>query len=169
METFSASLAICKGQWRGALMISLICVWISGWVNNHEVGDLRRYYAHFDVTVMIKSYFKLFNSNLARERCISNILYELKARPGIFTLHRTTQELVCCFRKIWVNSYNSWYKKKCLKHKSRTQIIWVSLSCNLPSIWRTSLMMSGRKKNIIHWNLTIYVYMSCRRTITWRT
>ena len=41
-----------KGQWRGALMFSLICVWINGWVNNHEAGDLRRYRAHYDVTVM---------------------------------------------------------------------------------------------------------------------
>ena len=41
-----------KGQWRGALMFSLICVWINGWVNNREAGDLRRYRAHYDVTVM---------------------------------------------------------------------------------------------------------------------
>ena len=41
-----------KGQWRGALMFSLFCVWINGWVNNHEDGDLRRYRAHYDVTVM---------------------------------------------------------------------------------------------------------------------
>ena len=41
-----------KGQWRGALMFSLICVWINGWVNNHEAGDLRRYRVHYDVTVM---------------------------------------------------------------------------------------------------------------------
>ena len=41
-----------KGQWHGALMCSLICVWINGWVNNHEAGDLRRYRAHYDVTVM---------------------------------------------------------------------------------------------------------------------
>ena len=41
-----------KGQWRGALMFSLICVWINGWVNNHEAGDLRRYRAHYDVIVM---------------------------------------------------------------------------------------------------------------------
>ena len=38
-----------KGQWRGALMFSLICVWINGWVNNHEAGDLRRHCAHYDV------------------------------------------------------------------------------------------------------------------------
>ena len=42
-----------KGQWRGALMFSLICVWINGWVNNREAGDLRRYRAHYDVTVMV--------------------------------------------------------------------------------------------------------------------
>ena len=41
-----------KSQWRGALIFSLICVWINGWVNNGEAGDLRRYRAHYDVTVM---------------------------------------------------------------------------------------------------------------------
>ena len=46
-----------KGQWRGALMFSLICVWINGWVNNREAGDLRRYRAHYDVTVMFLQLF----------------------------------------------------------------------------------------------------------------
>ena len=41
-----------EGQRRGALMFSLICVWINGWVNNREAGDLRRYRAHYDVTVI---------------------------------------------------------------------------------------------------------------------
>ena len=41
-----------KGQWRGALMFSLICVWINGWVNNREAGDLWRHRAHHGVTVM---------------------------------------------------------------------------------------------------------------------
>ena len=41
-----------KGQWRGALMFSLICAWINGWVNNREAGDLRCNRAHYDVTVM---------------------------------------------------------------------------------------------------------------------
>ena len=43
-----------KGQWRGALIFSLICVWINGWVNNREAGDLRRYRSHYDVSVMFK-------------------------------------------------------------------------------------------------------------------
>ena len=64
MEIFSVLLAICAGNspvpgelptqshWRGALMFSLICVWINGWVKNREAGDLSRYRAHYDVTVM---------------------------------------------------------------------------------------------------------------------
>ena len=43
-----------KGQWRGALMFALICVWINGWVNNREAGDLRRHRAHYDVVVMTR-------------------------------------------------------------------------------------------------------------------
>ena len=41
-----------KGQWRGTLMFSLICVWINDWVNNRKTGDLRRYRGHYDVTVI---------------------------------------------------------------------------------------------------------------------
>ena len=51
-----------KLEWRGALMFALICVWINGWVNNREAGDLRRYRTHYDVTVMImKTYLKALN------------------------------------------------------------------------------------------------------------
>ena len=58
IKAFSALLAICAGnsphtgQWRGASIFSLVCVWINGWVNNREAGDLRRYRAQFDVSVM---------------------------------------------------------------------------------------------------------------------
>ena len=41
-----------KGQWRGALMFSLICFGINGWVNNRKAGDLRRHHAHYDVIIM---------------------------------------------------------------------------------------------------------------------
>ena len=42
-----------KGQWRAALMLSLTCAWINGWVNNGGAGDLRRHRLHYDVIVMI--------------------------------------------------------------------------------------------------------------------
>ena len=42
-----------KGQWGGALMFSLICAWLNGWVNNDEAGNLRRHLAHYDVIVVV--------------------------------------------------------------------------------------------------------------------
>ena len=48
-----------NGQWRGALMFSLINAWINDWLNNREAGDLRRQHGHYDVIVM-------------RHFCISN-------------------------------------------------------------------------------------------------
>ena len=77
METFSALLAICagnspvpgefpphKGQWRGALMFTLICARINGWVNNREAGDLRRYRTHYDVIVMTPQILKMIGNSI---------------------------------------------------------------------------------------------------------
>ena len=68
MERFLALLALSagispvpvnsphKGQWRRALMFSLISAWINDWVNNREAGDLRRHRVHYDVNVMLRSH-----------------------------------------------------------------------------------------------------------------
>ena len=67
MEPLSALLALCagnspvpvnsphKGQWRGALMFSLIFAWIKDWVNNREAGDLGCHRGHYDINVMMTS------------------------------------------------------------------------------------------------------------------
>ena len=63
----------CKCQWHEALVFSLICAWISGWVNNREAGDLRHHRAQYDVTVMIL----FFNSFIYQNQLLtifSNIL-----------------------------------------------------------------------------------------------
>ena len=64
MENFSPLLAICAGNSpvpgefptqrpvTRAVIFSLIYVWINGWVKNGEAGDLGRFRAHYDVTVM---------------------------------------------------------------------------------------------------------------------
>ena len=68
-----------KGQWRGALMFSLICARTNGWVNNRDAGDLRCHRAHYDVTVMrwlsivrwprrdVITYFQIFSNGLVLE------------------------------------------------------------------------------------------------------
>ena len=55
-----------KGQWRGALMFSLICTWINDWVNNCEAGDLRRHPGHYDVTVMTIKFIPHSGKNQTR-------------------------------------------------------------------------------------------------------
>ena len=42
-----------KGQWREALMFSLICAETNDWASNRDAGNyLRRHRAHFNVTLM---------------------------------------------------------------------------------------------------------------------
>ena len=76
MKTFSALLAFGagnspvtgefphKGQWREALMFSLICAWTSNWANTGDAGDLRLYRAHYDLIVMWGKVFGLRNATL---------------------------------------------------------------------------------------------------------
>ena len=65
MEAFSALPAICAAKFirfpsiprtkasdAELLFFSLICVWINGWVNSNEAGDLRRNRAHYDGNIM---------------------------------------------------------------------------------------------------------------------
>ena len=61
METFSALLGICAGNKKfpaqrpvtQSFDVFFICFWLNGSVNNRKAGDLRRYRAHYDVTVML--------------------------------------------------------------------------------------------------------------------
>ena len=96
MEAFSALLALCegnplvtggsphKGQWRRALMFSLISAWTNGWTNNRDPGDLRRCPARYDVTVMFSnnlfrlSWSSSFHRLLPMTVMIMDIIFEKK-------------------------------------------------------------------------------------------
>ena len=78
-----------KGQWRRDLMFSLICVWINGWVNNHEACDLKRYRTHYDVIVMLLR-------QLVRHACFSILQHGLTlipARMSNYIHYKTTIEV----------------------------------------------------------------------------
>ena len=90
METFSTLLALCagihrwpvnsrhRGQWRGALMFSLICAWINVWINNREAGDLRRHCTHYDVNVMMNRLLHIHNKTKeTRTLCIFLEIYAI--------------------------------------------------------------------------------------------
>ena len=105
-----------KGQWHGALMFSLICVWINGWVNNREADDLRRYRAHYDVTVIMALH--LFNKRLVWERPAAKCDYRSVAkswrtlwlmRASCEILHMDTKTLyLCMFYSTWNSTKRRW-------------------------------------------------------------
>ena len=49
-----------KDQWCGALTFSLVWAWTNGCVNNWDTGDLRHHRPHYDVTVMLHIYHKMW-------------------------------------------------------------------------------------------------------------
>ena len=60
----------------GALMFSLICAPINGWVNNGEAGDLRRNHAHYDASVMIYHFFLTHSMNQSQEWIPYTFIYK---------------------------------------------------------------------------------------------
>ena len=81
-----------KGQWRGALMFSLIYVWINDWANNREAGDLRSQHGHYDVIVMSKTdpvHWHIYAAP-GREEFSSHTSLMLSVNPGaVYTREMT--------------------------------------------------------------------------------
>ena len=70
METFPCYWPFVRGIHRSKasdtepLKFSLICTSTNGWVNNQDAGDLRRYRAHYGVSVMVAP--RLFGSTFVQ-------------------------------------------------------------------------------------------------------
>ena len=127
-----------KGQWRGALMFPLICVWINSWVNNREAGDLRRYRTHYDVTVMCDMRVPIpvrsqcmgltyINKCLAKVLTIQNcqhfcpkIVYDTKSTNGSFFTHCGRMTHICVSELAIIGSDNG------LSPGRRQAIIWTN-------------------------------------------
>ena len=69
-----------QSQWRGALMFSLICARINGWVNNGEAGDLRRHHTHHYDTVKKDREMKFIRTICFSNRWLPSIWYSAKCR-----------------------------------------------------------------------------------------
>ena len=150
METFSALLALCagnstvpvnspyKGQWRGALMFSLIYAWINDWVNSREAGDLRHQRDHYDVIVMdechcwnlrmISKHWFIIWAKVDPDLCRHMTSPDHTELPGN---NRSTQTEVIHSHtnQIWVYSCNLkqyfYYKPVCIENIS--QLSWFQM------------------------------------------
>ena len=107
--------SLYKGQWRGALMFSLICVWINGWVNNRQAGDLRWYCAHYDVTVMNYQFLQGYFTGTNKSKCLPQCQWRSIAKMGfkgcwfdISLYHRDFKWFKCMFNHLCQH-----YNRKC--------------------------------------------------------
>ena len=110
-----------KGQWRRALMFSLICAWINDWVNNREAGDLRCHCTHYDVTVMHCN-VPMYEVWLSGRTCVGNWI----SGPMLWIIDPVSRDyphipegsptLWHCTRQYWVLTphMRSKYHDKCL-------------------------------------------------------
>ena len=115
-----------KGQWRGALMFSLICAWINAWVSNHEAGDLKRHRVHYGVIVMIKH--KRLNSG--HVRISFDLIHVIGPRPFVQGIHRSPVNFphkgqwrgalmfsfTCAWAYSWVNNEDAGYLRRHCSH-----------------------------------------------------
>ena len=69
-----------QSQWRRALIFSLICAWLNGWVNICEAGDLRHHRAHYGIIVLLLAIWSRISignhspiNSLAPGKCSCNI------------------------------------------------------------------------------------------------
>ena len=138
-----------KGKWRGKLMFSLICAWMNGWANNREAGDLRRYHAHSDVTVMISVRASIVS--------LHELYYflSLKIHSTLATHKRNTFKVFLMdlfYVNMWNMSHLQYKKENCMNNaqKLKWQITvskWISISFN--SCLTTNMSL----RSLVHGNV----------------
>ena len=92
-----------KGQWRRAMMFSLICAWINDWVNNRETGDLRRHRVHYDVIVM---------GQWSHNGCLPNTSPWKRVHYSV-VYDKTRGTIVWSKSQVWQNLF---WNKSCSNH-----------------------------------------------------
>ena len=98
-----------KGQWYWALMFSLICTRMNGWVNNLEAADLRCHRAHYDVTVMRQNSTFFILSIISKN--VSFINHKHNEMLCIALLNLGDQKIrvwVCWFEMAYGSSFDLW-------------------------------------------------------------
>ena len=86
-----------KGQWRGALMFSLISAWINGLVNAREAGDLKCHRAHYYVTpIKQKNAFAMYWLTMNCSVEINRFLYIIAVvMPAIISVCSKAKQNWC--------------------------------------------------------------------------
>ena len=151
-----------KSQWRGALMFCSICVWINGWVNNREAGDLRRYRAHYDVIAMNIFFLPLCHAMDPKSTISQIIIYCTQ-----FLFHQPVSNTLLFF----LSKSNCLHLTKCintiLQHKgldfvvgSVAHSVWWLVVC------LQGAYLQGRMGSIV-WEVGVQIHLESSLT-SWR-
>ena len=118
-NTFRVTGILCshEGQWRGALMFSLICAWTNDWVNNRNADDLRRHRSRYDVNVMnTKRIPQTVHSITLMCLCINlgtftkqvyQVLLEKNLNLGVWITHQLLGKAQPCNNRVYI--YDCWH------------------------------------------------------------
>ena len=119
-------------------MFSLICVWINGWVNNREAGDLRRHGAHYDVMVM--SVLIIMHGHT----CTSYVFHHILERDAIRKTNNT--RFVLCSIEYNISSKKKKVRitKPIYSYKYQMWQSWVSNCMQFPIFWNEMVLFWGQ-------------------------
>ena len=98
-----------------------ICVWINGWVNNREAGDLRRYRGHLDVIVMITRSLQTSDvSSVLIGRELSSYHLQACCKNGLFFLPGELMTLTARLGNVmtFVRDKKAWTQTYRVRHKN---------------------------------------------------
>ena len=127
-----------KVQWRAALMFSLICAWINGWVNNHEAGDLRHHRAHYDVTVMTAG-------------CLDDNPWSFLRWCGQKVIIMKTFEFLCSHTPTTTNQQDDTVKFHYMNHFCKIYIWPSGINSLVPGRFQRNFQMSNFPANFGLW------------------
>ena len=123
-----------KGQWRGALMFSLIYPWTNSGANNRDAGDLWRHRAHYNVNVILG----MTPMELANWLFHGTLIFLAKPHPT-----HSSPKVQFRLTRVKINTYSS--QTKCLFSSATLVVLFwnclffsgiVSVACER-TCWRT--------------------------------
>ena len=153
-----------EGQWRGALMFSMICTRTNGWVNNGEAGDLRRHHANYDVTVVLCQN----RSGLTQDDMCTGIKAICKLTHVISIITPRNWMLVCFSIQYISTQHNStpqkvlaakvWAERNCLETASRCKphVGRVNTTCHGHTVSILLIYWFTLHDDVIKWKLFRY-------------
>ena len=97
-----------KGQWRGALVFSLICTWTNDWAKNRDAGDLGLHHAQYDVTVMFCTVALLMYLGFCWRELLG-VRWSPERNPSIYPARHMPQNCSGPTTPSCVSSNISWY------------------------------------------------------------